>query len=102
MNDRDLTTDEVTFRAGPGEVIDYVRVGQIACGEQVISNSNADRDVVVALSGSGYVEHSGARSPVSPGTSVTVPAGVSYVIISGDPALNVQIFGVSKTSESAQ
>lgn len=101
LNERDLGSDEVTFRAGPGEVISYVRVGQVACCDQVTLAGSADRDVVVALSGSGYIEHSGSRSPIRPGISVTVPAGVSYTIISVESELNVQIFGVSQELGSA-
>lgn len=102
MNEQDLTNNEVTFRANPGEVISYVRVGQVACREQVASASSADRDVVVALFGSGYIEHGSSRSPISSGVSVAVPAGVSYTITSVDSGLHVEIFGVSRTSESAQ
>jgi mannose-6-phosphate isomerase-like protein (cupin superfamily) len=102
VNERDLTSDEVTFRADPGEVISYVRIGKVACGDQATLIGSADRDVVVTLSGSGYIEHSGSQSLISPGISVTVLAGTPYTITSVESELHVEVFGVSQTPGSAE
>jgi mannose-6-phosphate isomerase-like protein (cupin superfamily) len=54
------------------------------------------------LSGSGYIEHGGSRSPISPGISVTLSAGVPYTITAVESELNVQVFGVSQAPGSAE
>ncbi len=82
----------------PGEHIAYARtVAEVTSEETPSLSPEADREIVVAISGNGLVRWDRVDHQVSADEHVTIPGGVEYTLRSASSEeLAVMIYGIEE------
>jgi hypothetical protein len=82
----------------PGEHIAYARtVAEVTSAETSSLSPEADREIVIAVSGTGFVCWHGVDHRVSTKEPVTVSGGVQYTLRSdSSEELTVMIYGIEE------